>query len=154
LRNIGDTARAVTVLDECVLRYRLRGDARYAAIALTMLGWAVLEAGEHDRAAVVFRESVQALRAVGDQAFIVYGLRGLAHVSHALGDARRAAQVFGASQALRTALGMRKTPLTTANDLSLRASLERHLPASEFTRAYAEGEAMGLDQVLAEIASA
>jgi tetratricopeptide (TPR) repeat protein len=154
LRYSRRTARALTVLDECVRRYRQLGDARFTAMASTMLGWAMLEAGELDRAAVVLRESALELRVVGDQRFFVYALRGLAHISHGRGEPRRALQLFGASEALRTSLGMRHSPINRAKDQVFVASLQQQLSAQEFGEAYAAGEAMSLDQVLADIGAA
>jgi tetratricopeptide (TPR) repeat protein len=151
LRTTGKPDQALTVLDECVLRFRRLGDLRYAAITSTMLGWASLEAGEHDRAALIFYECARTLRMVGDQRFIVYALRGLSHVANARGEPRRAVARFGASESLRTELGMRLPPRNHAGDQKLIASLRQQLATSEYDEVYAEVEAMSLDQVLAEI---
>ena len=86
---------------------------------------------------------------VGDQRFIVITLRCLAHVSQAQGEPRQAAQFFAASEALREALGMDRPPQNRANDPIFRAWLREQLSASEFDEAYAAGEAMTLDEVLA-----
>jgi predicted ATPase/transcriptional regulator with XRE-family HTH domain len=146
-----ETARAVTLLDECARRYRQLGDARYAAIASTMLGWALLTAGEHNRAGRILRENLVTLRVVGDQRFIVITLRNLAHIAQAQGEPRQAARLFAASEALREALAMDRPPQNQANDPIFRASLQEQLSASEFDEAYAAGETMTLDEVLADI---
>jgi predicted ATPase/transcriptional regulator with XRE-family HTH domain len=151
---LDESSRSVTFLDECVLRYRQLGDVRRAAIASTMLGRAALEAGEHDRAALFLREGLIGLKVVVDLGFIVVALMGLSHVCQAQGELRRAAQLFGTAEALRTALAMRPPPRDRAGEQMLLASLREQLTASEFDEAYAAGEAMSLDQVLAEIVGA
>jgi predicted ATPase/transcriptional regulator with XRE-family HTH domain len=146
--------RAVSVLDESLGRFRQLGDARYIAITTTMLGRIILVAGEHERAAVMLREAVLALKAVGDQGFLVEALAGCARVAQVQGELGRAVMWLAASVALREALGMSCPAPTHKQDLSFRASLQAQLTAAEFDENYALGEAMSLDQVLAEIVAA
>jgi non-specific serine/threonine protein kinase len=151
LRFARETARAVTVLDQCLRRYRALGDVRYDAIASAMLGWAMLEAGEHDRAGAILREALLDLRVVGDQRFIRSTLRGLALIAHAQGEPRRAVLLLSAGEALRAALGMRHTQRERENSERLFIELRGQLTPSEFDDAYAAGETMNLDQVLATV---
>jgi predicted ATPase/transcriptional regulator with XRE-family HTH domain len=151
LRFARETARAVTVLDECLRRYRGLGDVRYVAIASAMLGWATLEAGQHDRAAEILRDALRDLRVVGDQRFIRSTLRALAQIARVRGEPRRAVQLFSAGEALRAVLGMRHTRREYENSQQFLASLRERLTPSEFDDARTAGEAMSLDQVLAEL---
>jgi tetratricopeptide (TPR) repeat protein len=152
LRFARQTARAVTVLDESLRRYRTLGDVRYIAITSAMLGWATYEAGQFDRAAVILHDALRDLRAVGDQRFIRSSIRALAQIAHRQGRAGRAVRLFSAGEAMRVSLGMRQTERERAGSERLLAALREKLPTPDFEAAYAAGEAMSLDEVLAEIA--
>jgi tetratricopeptide (TPR) repeat protein len=143
--------RVGTMLDESLHRYRALGDTRYVAITSTMLGWSMVEAGQYDRADQYLREGLFALRTVGDHGFIVHALRGLARVAHGQGEPRRAATWLGASDALRESLGMQLPPPTQATNRRLLDDLRQQLTAQDVEEAYALGQAMSLDAVLAEI---
>ncbi|MCC7370241.1 MAG: tetratricopeptide repeat protein [Chloroflexi bacterium] len=154
LQNQGETDRALPVLDECLRRYRHLGDDRYVAITSTMLGRLILTTGQIDTAANMLRESLLALRAVGDHGFLIHALGGFARVAEARGEPRRAVTWFAAAEALREALGIGHPPVTQASDLTFLADLQAQLTVSELGEAYAAGEAMSLEQVLAEIVEA
>jgi tetratricopeptide (TPR) repeat protein len=151
LRDADQADRAMLILDESLRRHRELGDSRCSAIASTMLGWAALEAGESARAARCLRDGAIELHAVGDLGFIVFALRGLAYVSQAMGESRRAATVFGAAEALRTTLGMSQPSRNLARDRVFVAALQEQMAPSEFDEAYARGEAMNLDELLASV---
>ncbi|HZO30988.1 MAG TPA: helix-turn-helix domain-containing protein [Chloroflexota bacterium] len=149
-----DLDRAVSVLEESLMCFRHLEDVRHIAIAATVLGRTLRLTGDHARAAALLREAVLTLGAVGDQANMVDALGGLAHAAMALGESRQAAHLLAASRALRNALGMRYSARNTAYDLSIHEALLRQMTASELDEAYAAGEAMNLDQVVADIVAA
>jgi hypothetical protein len=150
----GEPDRALSALEESLARFRRLEDVRYIAIAATVLGRRILMAGDHARAALLLRDCVLTLRAVGDQGVMVDALGSLARTAQAQGEARQAVRWFAAALTLRQSLGMRNTARNHADDLSLREALQSQMTASEFDEAYAAGEAMSLDQVLAEIVAA
>ena len=153
-RDAQATDRAVAALEESVTRHRRLGDAHRAAIALTMLGWARQEAGDQERAAACLREGATILRSVGDRAFFLFALRGLAYVSHDQGEHRRAARWYGASEAFRVALGMQHPRRNRERDQILVASLQQQMTEPEYREAFADGEAMSVEQVSDEIVAA
>jgi hypothetical protein len=116
-----------------------------------VLGRLSLPTGDRTRAAALLREAVVTLRAIGDQANLVDAVAGLAHAAMAQGESRQATHWLAAGRALRHALGMRYSAPNNAYYLSIREALQRQMTASEFDEAYAVGEAMTLDEVLAEI---
>lgn len=146
-----DAERAIAVLEECLMRFRRLGDVRHVAIAAMILGRTCRLTGDHARSMVLLREAVLTMRAVNDQANIVDALGGLAYAALAQGESRQAARWLAAAQALRHALGMRYSARDRAYDESIHEALHRLMTASEFDAAYADGQAMSLDQVLAEI---
>lgn len=117
---------------------------------MTMLGWALPEAGSHERAAQNLRGAL-ALRDAGDQTFFLYALRGLAYASHAQGEHLRAARWYGASEALRVALGMEHPQRNRDHDRVFLASVRASLTGPAYDEALADGDAMTVEQVSAEI---
>jgi len=154
LRHLGEVDRALLVLNESLGHFRRLGDTRCIAITTTMLGWAALEAGEHERAALLLREGVLELAAVGDRGFLVEALAGVARIAEAHGEPGRAVSWLTAADALRVALGMRHPQRNQADNRAFLQALRRQLSVSEFDDAYAAGDAMSLDDLLADIVAA
>jgi len=150
----GEVDRAVSVLEECLVRFRGLGDVRQIGITAMVLGRTCRLTGDHARAAALLREAVLTLSAVGDQANLVTSLGGLAHAALSQGDSQHAVNWLAAAQALRQTLGMRYSARDQVYELSVRDALQRRMTASEFDQAYAAGEAMSLDDVLARVMTA
>jgi Arc/MetJ family transcription regulator len=154
LHHLHASSRGTVPLDDCLRRYRALGDQRYIAIAATCLAWVTLGAGDHERAALILRESMLGLRTVGDQRFIIIALRCLVQIAGARGEGQRAVRLLGASDALRTTLGLRRVPHAQAHDQKLLAAVGEHLTAAEIESAYAEGQTLSLDAAFADALAA
>jgi non-specific serine/threonine protein kinase len=113
------------------------------------LGNVALAKGERERAAELFAEAIELHRHMGDRMGIAECLNGLAAIA-AGADPLRAARLYGAAAALRDTLGM---PMWAAE----RIEYERNLAAARslasdatWESAWAIGQALSLDQALAE----
>jgi len=154
LRFAGAATRSVDILEEGLRRYRRLEDQRMMAVCLTELGLSLLEVGDLDRAGQMLRDALHVLRVAGEQRYVVFGLLCLAQVSYGRGEVRRAARLLSASEVQRESIGMRHAEHFRARVRTLTESLRQQLSKAEFDELHADGEAMSLDQVLAEIGDA
>jgi tetratricopeptide (TPR) repeat protein len=101
----GDTARAVTLLDEGLARARALGDRRSVARSLSLLGYVAGWQGDQTRATALLEEALAIARALGDQLEIALALQGLADTAYAQEDLVRAATLNEEALALFRELG-------------------------------------------------
>ncbi len=99
----------------------------------------------------LYEESLAEAKEVGEKLDIVHDLEGLAGLAAAQGEPARAAQLWGAAEALRESIGAAVPPID-------RAAYERTVPAARtelgqeaFAKAWAEGRAMSLEPLIAEV---
>jgi non-specific serine/threonine protein kinase len=153
----GDIARAQQCFDESLVLFQEQGEERGTASALNNLAWVALEQGNVARAISLIERSLGLHRALKDRFGMAECLERLAVVAATLGQgcptavalAQRAARLFGAAEALRAMIG---APLSTSE----RTYYERHLASPRtrlgkeaFAVAWAEGQALPLEQALA-----
>jgi non-specific serine/threonine protein kinase len=126
---------------------RLKGQV---AAALDHLGLVAQAAGDAAGAGRRHAAALLLAQEIGDRLRVSWSLEGLAAVAATAAEGRRAARLLGAAAALREALGAPLPP-------SQRSWYERHLaaaraalPAPAFASAWAEGQALPLQQVIAE----
>jgi tetratricopeptide (TPR) repeat protein len=154
-REQGDAARARALQEESLTLFRELDDRRNIAYTLTNLGNLACDQGDFARATLLHQESLALHRELGDKEGIATNLEGMARVATAPDTAPevlvRAARLLGAADALREAIGMPLPP----ND---RQSYERTTAATRaavgehaWAAAWAEGEGMQLEQVIAII---
>jgi predicted ATPase/class 3 adenylate cyclase len=138
--------------EEVLIRYRAAARGRPTTSLAHALDWAAagdFEGGDHARARARWLEALRMRQELGDKAEIGDSLEGLAALAAAAGRQRRALRLAGAAAAARRRAGRRQR-------LPDRERLERWLtPArralllEEATTAWAEGEAMPLEQAVA-----
>jgi non-specific serine/threonine protein kinase len=119
-------------------------------ILLHLLGTVAVREGELGQAGVRFRESLALIQEVHGPWSLAMPLAGLSYVAAALGQLRRAVRLGAAASALSAAYNLPLIPLSEALlreglDLARRALGE---PAS--AAAWAEGQALSLEESLAE----
>ena len=86
---------------------------------------------------------------MGNRENIGDGLEGLAGTVWGLGHPAQAAHLFGAAAAGRAALGIARPPTDQAAYDQRVAAVRAALGEEEFARAWAEGQAMTLEQAIA-----
>jgi tetratricopeptide (TPR) repeat protein len=141
--------------------WREVGSQHDSAWSLYALGYVALRQNDRQLAAALFAESLALFRARSEPHAIASCLAGLAEVAEAAGQLDRAAQLQGATQVLLAASGrhledtegdlMGRVPITS------QAEFERHvatvraaLGEEAFAAAWAKGQAMPLEQAIAE----
>jgi tetratricopeptide (TPR) repeat protein len=148
----GDYAGAAALADECLRRARELGDRVHVAYALGHRAHAAIALGEIDHAAALYRETLTAARDLGVRWGIPICLEGLARVAMRQEQPEKAARWWGAAEALREEIG---TPLPPDDravysyDRSV-ADARARLGDALFETEWAAGQAMGLEQAIAE----
>jgi hypothetical protein len=130
--------------------FREVGDKRGIAVVLCALGHLARDHGEWPRAATLYSKSLGLAQAAHDLPGVRDVLEGLARNACVKGDAERAAKLFGSAAAIREAMG---TPVPLADKLDYEqqiAALRQQLTPERFEWAWAAGQAMPLEQVLAD----
>ncbi|HEX2202903.1 MAG TPA: BTAD domain-containing putative transcriptional regulator [Longimicrobium sp.] len=150
----GDDARAAALYEEGLALAREAGYAGGAIVFLGNLGRIAHRGGDWRRASARFRESLETAWALGDRYGVASELSDLAGVAAVAGDLERAARLFGAAEALFTALGAHHAPMDRPQHDRNLAHARSRLSADAWERAWAEGEAMPLEEAVAYAISA
>lgn len=157
LNNLGIVARQQGDLDQAVARFeeglkllRELEDTRSVATTLLNLGNVHLDQGAPDRAAARYRESLSLYRELQDRLGVARCLEGMAEIAGTCGDAGRAGRLCGAAAALRAAIGVQLPVGRRANVERTTAVARAALGEADFTAAWAAGQAMSLEQAIAE----
>lgn len=144
----GDLTQAVACHQESLALRQEIGDRLGTSLSLNSLGYTYLTRGDTSDAERCFVQSLTVLREQGDKSHIVLDLVGLAATARLLGDPLRAARLYGAAEALRQRVG-------SAIEPDVRVLIEPHLSAIcaqldqvAFQAAWAEGQAMTLEQAI------
>lgn len=149
----GQEAQALVLYEQSLTRFREVGFTWYIAAALHNTGYLLLRKGDHVQAAERLRESLSLLRGLRDDLGCAKCLIGLACVAAGQGQLVRAAQLLGASEVLFETSVHRMDPIDLIErDRSL-ALVRDHLDPPAFEAAWAEGQAMSLEQAVAEALS-
>jgi predicted ATPase/class 3 adenylate cyclase len=169
----GDYQRACALLTESLTQFRELENSIDIAFALHALGHVALARGDTRRAALHFRESLTLLPVSAEP--LVHGvvlgilasvthadlnlhfprpilceaLSSLAAVAHADGHAERAARLLAAAATVREAAGIHAVPSWQEDTERLDAAVRADLSADVFATAWAEGQAMTMDQAMA-----
>jgi tetratricopeptide (TPR) repeat protein len=159
----GDYARAETLLEQnLALAQELEADAGvHAAWSLCGLGTVACRQGAFDRAEALQRESLALRRDLTDRWGISECLEGLAAAACGQGEQRRdqsegvghftqAARLLGAAAALRASGGFPRSLLEREDVERATASVRAALGDAAFAAAWAEGQAMTLEQAIVE----
>ena len=149
-RRAGDPRLARRLLEEALALQRAHREPRGIGQTLARLGRVALAEGD---AAAARRGLTQGLAVLRDAGY-VWGLpprlRDLAQVAEAQGHPARAARLWGAAAAQHQALLGRPLPAHEGPTLAQAAeSLRARLGAAAFDAAWAEGQAMTLEQAVA-----
>jgi hypothetical protein len=98
---------------------------------------------------VNYQESLGVFGEVGDRLSLAYTLEKLAAVEGKQGRGTRAARLWGSSETIRGAIGVPLLPDERVHYEHAVAATQRHLDESTFAGAWAMGQAMSLEEVIA-----
>jgi non-specific serine/threonine protein kinase len=148
----GDGQRAKELCDESLSIRRALGYKGGCAHTLAILGRIALAQGNYEEAIACFNESLTLRQEIGEKEGIATVLEGLAAVTGALGEPMRAAGLYGFAESLRTQLGAPMSPIDVPSYQRAIATLRAKLDEPTFLNARAAGQAMTLEEALAEAA--
>jgi non-specific serine/threonine protein kinase len=144
-----DDALAQPWYEEAILLLRKTGDAWALAMPLRHLGDAAFRRGDTEQAIALYQESLTLCKQTGEKWFTSRGFENLAGVIGMQGDFQRAARLFGAAEALREVIGAPVMAYYRPHYERTLAAVRAGLDEASFTRAWAEGRAMTLEQAFA-----
>ena len=157
LGNLGEVARqqgnleeAAVYYDESLTLFRRLGNPQGMAVTLTNLGMALRDQGQLEQATALLGESLTLWQQLEERSGIAESLEALAGVAVDRGQSVRAARLGGTAERLRTLIGV---PLPPADRTRYQRYLDRaqaQLGSTAFARAWAEGQAMSVDQAVGE----
>ncbi|HEU5102666.1 MAG TPA: tetratricopeptide repeat protein, partial [Roseiflexaceae bacterium] len=143
--------RAAQLHIESLARFQASGDqhpglpSAYHALGETALGLGHLDEGAHWLA-----QGLAVSQTLSDQANIAWCLAGLGSVAALDEEPKRAARLWGAAEVLRMAIGCRPAPAARATYERALAVARAQLGDDAFAAAWVEGQAMTLEQAIAE----
>jgi predicted ATPase/transcriptional regulator with XRE-family HTH domain len=154
----GDMMRAKSFLEESLALYRISGAYRHnMACVLYQLGSLATLQGDTDLASSSYKESLELFQALDDTQGIACCLTGWGRLAARQGEATWAARLWGTAKALHSADSPRGPfllPLVSRGPEQddyeqMITTVRTRLGASAFATAYAEGQTMTLEHVLA-----
>jgi predicted ATPase len=145
-----DYEQAATLFEESLALYRDMRDRGGIISAGYNLVLALLGEGETDRAAVLGEETLALAVGMGSQVYIASTLLRLGGVAMARGKPERSVRLLIAAESLLTAIGLRiaSWPFVRAEYDRYVAATRGRLDEATFEKAWAEGQAMTLEQAI------
>jgi DNA-binding CsgD family transcriptional regulator len=149
MRYQGDYERAKAYYEESLSLSRELSIDRYIPILLSNLSQVALRQGDLSQATALCTQSLTLAREAGYQHPITLSLFALAAIAAVAGQPQRAARLFAAAQTLLTILGASLEPADRAESERNLATIRTRLDEKALAAAWAEGQAMTLDQAVA-----
>jgi predicted ATPase/DNA-binding CsgD family transcriptional regulator len=150
MRARGDDKRAQELCEESLAIRKALGYKGGCAHTLTVLGRIALDQGAYERATACYKESLTLRQETGEKEGIATALEGLAAVTGMQGQPVRAARLYGSAESLRTLLGAPLTPIDRPYYQQTVAAIRAQLDEPTFLKAWTEGQAMTLEEAIAE----
>ena len=145
----GHAERAEALYQESLDLCRALDDQDGIAVALVNLALVALDRHDTAAAEALLNQSLALFLELGDQDGAVECLEGLAGVASLRGEPERAARLFGASTAVRTAIHTPWTRVEQQRYEPMIAETRRLLDEAAWAVAWAEGQGMRPEQVIA-----
>jgi tetratricopeptide (TPR) repeat protein len=146
----GDYARAQRLLEESLaLKTELGGNQWSKAVTLSALARVAQVQGEGARAAALFTQSLALTRELRLPREAAWCLEGLASLAAAQGQLERATRLLGAAEKLREANGIAIPAADRTSQAQDVARLRAASGEQAFASAWAEGQALSLEQAIA-----
>lgn len=157
LGNLGDTLvrqgnleRAAETFAEALTRARQAGDPGAVHICLLNLGWVMRLRGEPTQAEALLREGLKLAGNLGDPRRCAEALEMLATTAGVVGHGERAARLLGAAEAARETIGAPQPAEDWADVEQAMAAARAALGEECWAAAYVAGQALSLDDAVAE----
>jgi tetratricopeptide (TPR) repeat protein len=145
----GDYAEARALLEESLaIRRNFGGSFLYSIWCQNFLGLAVLAGGGEEHAVALFRESLGRAWEAGSSWATPAGLEGLARIAAVQGRPEQAARLFGAAAAWRTTPGILQMRFDPPGYDRLVSTTRAALGEEAFAAAWAEGQALPLEDAV------
>ncbi len=149
LRCLGEYEQAVACYNESIVSFQALGNTQWTSDPLRSLGFVALHQGDVVRAIRYLTESLALDYAGGSQEAMAISLAGFACVAAMQEQYERAARLFGAAIVLiQAGTGHPDRAYLIAWDLNL-ITVREQLDTPTFDAAWAAGQAMTLDRVIA-----
>jgi non-specific serine/threonine protein kinase len=139
---------AARYFEEALTVGKALGDFHRIASSLHNLGLVALLREDYGQALELLRESIVACRDVSDRWVAQECLEGFAEVAFAEGNYIRAARLLGTAEALRDSLASHRLAADQAAFDQRVSATRARLGEPEFAAAWAEGQAMTLEQTI------
>ncbi|MDF3015381.1 MAG: adenylate/guanylate cyclase protein [Thermomicrobiales bacterium] len=146
----GDNDRAATLYQSALHLFRELGNNPGIAMVLSNLAYTARAAGDTHRAAISYREGLRAAREVNDRTGISWCLTGLASLAVQVSAWEQSARLLGAAEALSTSLGTIVESVDREQHEATVAALQAASPKTAIETAWVAGQALPLDQAVAE----
>jgi len=145
----GDYARALALCGEALTIARDLGSKRAAVQALLGLAAAATHLAQHGRAGEHYCEALTLSADMGGKRLLADCLEGLAALASQQGQAERAASLFGATDVLRRSIGAQPDSYDFGSYGEQLNTARAALGDDAFSAAWAEGEAMAVEEAVA-----
>lgn len=144
----GDYERAKAYSQETIAWFQRAGYQRGVARTLLDLAQIAQHEGNFTYAKNLMTKSLTQLLPFGDKWSAAVVLENIATLEHEEGFSSRAVQLYGTAEALREAVGMPLMEVECKDYETVVEALRRDISETEFSRAWAQGRAMTLEQVV------
>ena len=154
VRAEGDLVAARTIYEESLEIFIELGSRAGVASGLHNLGLVALGQGLYARAAALLQDSLTEFRELGDRRGVAEALIGLALLAGRAGEPERAARLFATGQAALEAIGATVWPSNQAEYDRGLAEIRAQLGEPTFAAAWSAGQALSLEEAVAEALAA
>jgi tetratricopeptide (TPR) repeat protein len=148
--NLGQLARASAYLNEALPLARRAGDPTGVSFILGALALVACQEQDQAGALALAREALALERESGHPLVIGERLYVLCKVAVGTGEMERAARLYGSWRALMTRVGWELTPANLADLEGELATARTALGEERWAEAFAAGQALALEEVIAE----
>ena len=151
---LGDHTRALALNKEALDIFQSGGRLIASTISLVKLGYVARAAADTATARRYFARAHEQAQALGYSWRILSALAGLAGTAQVEGDSYKAARLFGAAEAMQETMSILLDPDEIHLNERLIAETKAQLGEDAFLTAWAEGQALPLEQAIAEALAA
>jgi tetratricopeptide (TPR) repeat protein len=144
----GDLGQAAACHEECVAVFRVLGEEYLLGASQHNLAWVWQRQGRLGQARALFEESLVLFREQRSLVLIAPCLAGLAQANTLAGQPARAARLLGAAEGLLDTIGQKMQPVDQAEFDRSVAAARGQMEEAHFAGAWAEGQAMPLEQAI------